>query len=98
MIIRIVRMTFEDQYVDRFLEIFDMSKEKIRSFPGCRHLELLVDVQHPNIFSTYSMWENESDLNKYRDSELFGQVWPDTKKLFAAPAVANSYYQKIKLG
>lgn len=90
-------MTFKEQAVERFLEIFEASQEKIRSFPGCQHLQLLEDAQVPNIFSTYSIWENETDLNVYRNSELFGQVWPETKQLFAAPAVAHSYKQKIKL-
>lgn len=97
MIIRVVRMTFKEEAIDQFLEIFDRSKEKIRSFPGCQHLQLLVDAHAPNVFSTYSIWQAESDLNNYRDSELFGQVWPETKKFFAAPPVAHSYKQKIKL-
>lgn len=97
MIIRVVRMTFREEAVEDFLQIFDASKEKIRSFPGCQHLQLLADANHPNIFSTYSIWDNETDLNVYRNSELFGQVWPETKRLFSTPPVAHSYYQKIKL-
>ncbi|MEP2023272.1 MAG: antibiotic biosynthesis monooxygenase family protein [Reichenbachiella sp.] len=97
MIIRVVRMTFKEERVEQFLEIFEQSKEKIRSFPGCQHLQLLADANQPNVFSTYSIWKDESDLNVYRNSELFGQVWPETKCLFAAPPVAHSYIQKIKL-
>ena len=97
MIIRVVRMTFKEEAVGQFLEIFDGSKEKIRSFPGCQHLQLLQDAHASNIFSTYSIWEEEANLNDYRHSELFGQVWPETKRLFAASPVAHSYEQKIKL-
>ena len=97
MIIRVVRMTFKDESVDQFLEIFENSKDKIRSFPGCQHLQLLADAHATNVFSTYSIWEKEDNLNEYRNSELFGSVWPETKRLFAEPPVAHSYIQKIKL-
>jgi quinol monooxygenase YgiN len=97
MIIRIVRMTFKETSIDAFLKIFDASKDKIRNRPGCRHLELLEDHSSENIFSTYSIWESEDDLNDYRNSDLFGAVWPDTKLLFAEKPIAHSYQQKIKL-
>lgn len=97
MIVRVVRMTFKEEAVETFLQIFEASKEKIRSFPGCRHLQLLADAHAANVFSTYSIWEDEADLNVYRNSELFGQVWPETKRLFEVAPVAHSYIQKIKL-
>ncbi|MEO9806668.1 MAG: antibiotic biosynthesis monooxygenase family protein [Reichenbachiella sp.] len=97
MIIRVVRMTFREDAIDDFLQIFDKSKEKIRAFEGCNHLQLLSDAHAPNVYSTYSIWNNEDGLNAYRDSDLFGQVWPETKRLFAASPVAHSYHQKIKL-
>lgn len=90
-------MTFKEEAVEQFLQIFESSKMKIRSFPGCQHLELLADAKDSFVFSTYSIWADEADLNTYRRSELFGQVWPETKQLFAEPPVAHSYNQKIKL-
>ena len=51
---------------------------------GCTHLELLNDTNTSNIFFTYSHWQTENDLNKYRKSELFKNVWGKTKVLFAA--------------
>lgn len=81
MIVRIVRMTFKPEKTEEFLEIFRSSKEKIRAFEGCNHVELLQDLHHPNVYSTYSLWDSEEHLNQYRHSSLFGQVWPDTKKL-----------------
>ena len=75
MLIRIVRMTFIPEQVDSFLELFDATKEKIRSFEGCQHLELLQDYNQSNVFITYSHWESEEHLNHYRFSPLFGEVW-----------------------
>ncbi|SIR13106.1 putative quinol monooxygenase [Pontibacter lucknowensis] len=93
MLIRIVRMTFQPEKTADFLEIFRNSKEKIRAFDGCNHVELLQDLNHPNIYSTYSLWDSEKHLNNYRDSELFGQVWKATKALFADKPQAWSNVQ-----
>ncbi len=54
----------------------------IRGFEGCNHVELLQGENEPNIFFTYSLWESETHLNKYRDSELFSSVWSRVKPLF----------------
>jgi len=83
MFIRIVKMTFEKEKVAEFQEIFESSKHKIRNQPGCAHLELLRDLNTPNVFMTYSYWRKPSDLEDYRNSELFGKVWKATKDLFS---------------
>ncbi|MBL7946928.1 MAG: antibiotic biosynthesis monooxygenase [Flavobacteriales bacterium] len=90
MIVRIVKMTFRPEETARFQALFEGWKPKIRSFPGCRHLELLHDVNDPRIFFTYSHWNGAEDLEKYRVSEVFASVWPVVKTLFAAPAEAWS--------
>ncbi|MBD80726.1 MAG: antibiotic biosynthesis monooxygenase [Crocinitomicaceae bacterium] len=82
MFIRIVKMTFKKDKTEEFRAIFNASKNKIRNQPGCQHLELLRDVNSPNIFMTYSYWTDSKDLENYRKSELFGQVWKATKALF----------------
>ncbi|MCJ8164683.1 antibiotic biosynthesis monooxygenase [Pontibacter sp. E15-1] len=91
MIVRIVRMTFREDKTGEFLKIFRNSKEKIGAFEGCNHVELLQDINHPNVYSTYSLWDSEEHLNNYRDSELFGQVWKATKALFADKPQAWSH-------
>ncbi|MBL7884294.1 MAG: antibiotic biosynthesis monooxygenase [Bacteroidia bacterium] len=97
MIIRIVKMTFMPEKVTEFLSVFDASKQLIRNMPGCTHLELLNDINSPSIFFTYSYWNSENDLNKYRDSDLFKTVWSQTKILFDAKPEAWSVEQKVKL-
>ncbi len=83
MIFRIVKMTFKPEYSDTFEEFARSIKSQIASVPGCLHLEMLRDFSDTNTFFTYSNWESETDLNNYRKSELFGQVWPRTKLWFA---------------
>ncbi len=90
MIKRIVKLTFREEAVPDFLDIFRDSKERIRNFPGCHHLELWRDKQHPHTFFTYSFWEDESALYRYRHSELFRSTWKKTKVLFADRAEAWS--------
>lgn len=90
MIIRIVRMHFKEENVDAFLEIFQKHKSAIRKMKGCTHLELMKDANHANIYTTLSHWEESSDLDAYRDSDLFKEVWGKVKVLFAAQPQAFS--------
>ncbi|MBL0048607.1 MAG: antibiotic biosynthesis monooxygenase [Bacteroidetes bacterium] len=90
MIIRIVKMTFEPDSVQEFQQIFNASKQLIRNFEGCTHLDLLNDTADKTIFFTYSCWESEAHLNAYRNSELFISVWNKTKVLFSSKAEAWS--------
>ena len=95
--IRIVKMTFDPEKVNEFLEIFNSSKHLIRAMQGCSRLELLNDINSANIFFTYSYWDSENDLHNYRTSDLFASVWGKTKLLFIAKAEAWSVEQKIAL-
>ena len=94
MLIRIVKMTFVSGKSGEFMDIIHASKEKIRSFDGCLHLELLNDIQHPNTFFTLSRWRSEIHLENYRNSELFKNVWNRVKVLFAEKPEAWSLLKK----
>ncbi|UII24376.1 antibiotic biosynthesis monooxygenase [Fulvivirga ligni] len=97
MLIRIVRMTFKPESVETFLEVFNSSKNKIRSFPGCKHLELQRDYHNPNVYATYSHWEDDQALENYRHSELFKGVWAQTKIHFDDKPIAFSHKVVEKL-
>lgn len=96
MLIRIVRMTFQTGQLDEFLAIFARSHQKIRAVPGCCRLDLLRDLDNPNVRTTYSLWESPEALEAYRQSDLFRTTWAATKVLFAEKAVAFSA-EKIDL-
>ena len=83
MIKRLVKLTFQTDKTDDFIQIFETSKEKIRAMPGCQHVELLRDAATPTIFFTLSLWNTEGSLEAYRQSELFRTTWAKTKVLFA---------------
>ena len=75
-------MSFHPEYIDQFLANFEKKREFIRNSPGCRLLELYRGKQDTNIFFTYSYWDQEEDLENYRNSDLFKGVWAETKVLF----------------
>lgn len=88
--IRIVKLTLQEECVAEFLANFEQQKSNIRAFEGVQHLELLNDKNSPNIFFTYSKWESEQHLENYRNSDLFKGIWAVTKPMFAAKAEAWS--------
>lgn len=82
MLIRIVKLTFKEENISSFEMIFEESKEHIRNFEGCQHLELYQDIEKPFVFFTYSYWINQKALDNYRKSDFFKITWSRTKKLF----------------
>lgn len=96
-LIRIVKMTFQPSEVQGFKKMFDQNKEKIRGFEGCSFLELYQDLHQEHIFFTYSYWENEEALERYRHSDLFKRVWEQTKQGFSAKPEAWSVSREASL-
>jgi len=88
MIKRIVKLTFKPELIDDFMVVFIESAPKIRSFVGCRHMELLQNKAQKNMLFTLSEWDDESALENYRNSELFKTTWAKTKVLFDEKAEA----------
>lgn len=82
MVVRIVKMTFQQEAIPSFLETFDKQKSFIAGFDGCIHLELFRDKKQNNIFFTYSHWKDEEALNKYRESDFFREIWSNVKLWF----------------
>ena len=83
MFIRIVKLRFHEDKIEAFLNNFEEVKQQIRNFEGNLFLELYQDKNDQRIFFTYSYWENEEALEKYRKSILFQGVWSYTKTLFS---------------
>jgi len=92
MIIRLVKMTFHEQYSSDFEKLFESVRDRIAECKGCQHVELLRDTSDGEhcIYFTRSIWDREEDLQSYRSSELFASTWKSTKALFAKKAEAWS--------
>ena len=91
MIVRIVHMEFIPEKRTAFLNLFERYKADIAGQQGCRDLKLVQDAVHDSRISTVSLWDSQTDLDAYRNSTLFAEVWPATKALFAAPPTAQSH-------
>lgn len=90
MLVRIVRMEFDPDKVEEFIDLFSRHKQLIRAFPGCLALELHRDQHNDQVFYTLSHWQSSDDLDRYRSSSLFRSVWKSTKALFREKALAYS--------
>ncbi len=95
MLIRIVRMTFQEDHLGDFEEIFRDSKPKLESLPGCIKVELMQDWEDPSVYITYSHWKSKADLENYRQSEMFKGIWARCKALFADKPLAFSMRSAI---
>lgn len=82
MITRIVKMSFDTDKIETFIEIFANAKSKIAAFLGCSGVTLYRDILHSHLFFTYSEWESADALEEYRQSLLFKETWAKTKILF----------------
>lgn len=87
-------MHFREEHIATFQQLFEEKKQLIRNREGCHHLELWQDTRNPAVFFTYSIWESEAYLDKYRYSDLFKTVWGLTKALFSEKAKAWSVIPK----
>ncbi|PCJ66361.1 MAG: antibiotic biosynthesis monooxygenase [Bacteroidetes bacterium] len=90
MILRLVKMTFRPEETANFLAYFETIKDDIANMPGVLNLKLYQDYNDENVVFTHSTWLNESSLDAYRSSRIFGEIWPKTKELFADKPVAWS--------
>ena len=82
MLKRIVKLSIQRNKRTQFIDLFHENQHLISSFDGCISVELVQDINANNIFFTYSLWENENALNKYRNSTLFKGIWSETKTFF----------------
>ncbi len=97
MFTRIVKMKFKEDKVESFISHFNSIKEKVRNQEGCYSVILFQDEQDQSTFFTQSVWDKESDLDRYRNSEFFKGVWVETKKLFNGKPEAWSVNELAKL-
>lgn len=91
MIIRVVKLHIASDAVEQFIHFFNEHKNDIASFEGCHSLELFRDVMTNEHLITYSIWEDSTALDRYRQSDLFGEIWPKAKKWFKSRPKAHSY-------
>lgn len=94
MLVRVVKMQFNVQFIDEFKTLFTEVKPKISNFEGCLGVKLLQHETDSTIFFTISEWRNADDLENYRKSDLFIATWAKVKPNFSAKAEAWSLLEQ----
>ncbi|MEY2963273.1 MAG: hypothetical protein RL754_534 [Bacteroidota bacterium] len=81
MITRIVKLPIAPQTPEgqAFEKLFVQYKKDIAAAKGCFDVSML---RSNDCYFTYSHWRNQEDLDAYRHSPIFAEVWPKTKALF----------------
>ena len=94
MLVRFVKMEFQTEKLQAFLDHFEAHQNKIRHFQGCLYLEIL---QQGTTICSYSHWTDQAALDAYRQSPMFKNIWAYTKTLFAAPPQAWTFQRSHQL-
>ena len=94
MIVRVVKMQFNINFIEEFKTIFNTVKALIAGFDGCSEVKLLQHETEPTIFFTISKWQNAEALEKYRKADLFTETWAKVKPNFASKAEAWSLIEQ----
>lgn len=95
--IRIVRLSFKEEYIQDFERLFEERKQQIRAIDGCTQLALWADKQDAGVFYTYSIWQHADHLEAYRVSTLFQETWGQVKQWFKEKPLAFSADQLLEL-
>lgn len=88
MITRIVMLNFQPNKVAEFLEIFTQNKQLLAKSNGCIRLEIFESTSDNDTYFTISNWQSEEHLERYRQSDLFKEIWSKVKPLFNNKAQA----------
>ncbi|HLF27267.1 MAG TPA: antibiotic biosynthesis monooxygenase family protein [Anaerolineae bacterium] len=90
MIVRLVCMKVKPEKFAEFRAIYEGVCDRIRAFPGCTFLQLLLDSDEECNLYTISYWQSPEDLEAYRHSSFFRGIWERLKPLFRDKPWAQS--------
>jgi heme-degrading monooxygenase HmoA len=88
MITRLVKLTLQPDKAAEFEHLFYQSQPLIEKFEGCQKTDLFKVSGSNAGYFTISYWHSEQELENYRNSELFKEVWSKVKPLFSKKADA----------
>lgn len=90
MIERIVKLEFQNDKVEEFIQLYKKIHTQIKLQEGCALVQLLQHCEHENIFFTYSVWNSQKNLDTYRFSPFFKNTWTTIKPWFCEKPCAWS--------
>jgi heme-degrading monooxygenase HmoA len=94
----IVRLIYVTVKGDQVKEAVNLWKEHCAPLmikqPGCLSEKLLECVDAPNEFISYSEWENQESIDKYRKSEAHAEIQRHSRGLQGGQATVKRYAVK----
>ncbi|MDP6350350.1 MAG: antibiotic biosynthesis monooxygenase [Chloroflexota bacterium] len=92
MILRLVGLPVEPGQVAEMERAFAMARPRIAALPGCQQVSLLRtgEGEEPD-FLTLSVWDGRDDLEEYRRSDLFREIWPAIRATLRDKPWAKTY-------
>lgn len=92
MILRLVGLPVHPDRVEELERAFAGARPRIAALPGCHRVTLLRtgDDDKPD-FLTLSVWTGREDLEDYRRSELFKDIWPAIRQTLREKPWAKTY-------
>lgn len=91
MVVRFVSLRATPERQAELAEVVTTSAPVVRAVPGCRGLTILQDINDPLHYLTWSLWDSAADLEAYRRSAVYGQVWPRIRACLAERAHAHTF-------
>ena len=94
-IVRLIYVTVKDDQVKQAIDLWKnhcaplMIKE-----PGCLSEKLLECTDAPGEFISYSEWENQESIDKYRSSEAHAEIQKHARGLQGGRATVKRYEVK----
>ena len=88
MITRLVKLSLQADKAGDFEALFYQTQSLIEDFEGCHKTNLFKISGNACQYFTISYWNTEQDLENYRASALFKDVWSQVKPLFSEKAEA----------
>lgn len=83
-------MKVKPEKLAEFRRIYEEACDRVRAFPGCLFLQLLIDTDDQSDLYTISHWRSAGDLEVYRRSPFFRGVWERLRPLFRDKPWAQS--------
>ncbi|HET9295501.1 MAG TPA: antibiotic biosynthesis monooxygenase family protein [Candidatus Binatia bacterium] len=94
-IVRLIYVTVKDNQVKDAISLWkDHCAPLMIKQPGCLSEKLLECVDAPGEFISYSEWDNQASIDKYRTSEAHAEIQRHSRGLQGGQATVKRYEVK----
>jgi quinol monooxygenase YgiN len=91
-IVRLIYVTVKENQVKDAIRLWkDHCAPLMIQQPGCLSEQLLECVDAPGEFISYSEWDNQANIDKYRASDAHGEIQKHARGLQGGKATVKRY-------